>query len=298
MTITRDDDRSYDTNDRMLLYGFYEADDFYKFVNVNGHTIGDIGHQLRPSPHSMEIPISDGSGVPLTISASPPSINAGATTQEVTLTATLPEAPDADVTVFITNTDSTILIPAGGTEGEVSFTLTETPFTVETPVRFYAFAPGYLPSNEISIPVVDRDAQADAEGYRVVIVNLADGAWVGKGAKKVKVEVIRVNNIAYPWTSFPYVEVALRDTTTGSPDMYVLQATNLIEKDGDIVFGRAIGGQTRVNWDNNVITCDESGDKFREDSQKSSNHIIILSYHNPENPDQKTLDTMFLIAYN
>ena len=91
--------------------------------------------------------------------------------------------------------------------------------SVEGTVTVTASATNYTPGT-VTVPIISRTA-SDVEGYRVTML-AGDGAWLGFGAKKVKVEVTRVNNIAYPWTRFGSLVVALRDTTpvTGGPDRW------------------------------------------------------------------------------
>jgi hypothetical protein len=94
----------------------------------------------------------------------------------------------------------------------------------------------------IVIPVVSRTAK-DVEGFRVTIDSQADGALIGFGKKQVKVHVTRLNSVAYPWTRFQSLRVALRDTISdvtaagaavdGAPgDIYSLTATNFADEMG------------------------------------------------------------------
>ena len=66
-------------------------------------------------------------------------------------------------------------------------------------------------SASITIDIIARNAD-DVEGFRVTIASQADGAWVGFGNKKVKVQVTRLNAQSFSWTSFQSLAVSLRDT--------------------------------------------------------------------------------------
>ena len=286
LTITRDDGRSPDTNDRLILYSFFTAGpgiDGYTFFDVNSDTLTSHGFQAK-SPASIDLPISPASlgdpgfPLPLTLSASPEVLSGGLTEQEVTFTVTLPEASNADVTVFIkppyethlSTPDSLIVIPAGETKAEVSIMLNAafftpgprpTTFTVGHPANYSAYAAGYVSSN-VRIPVTARDA-TDASGYRVVIASHADNAWVGKGSKKVKVEVIRVSNIAYSWTDFGSIIVSLHGTEADDPsdedavynEILSLTAGNFDDDDGDLVFSKRSSASDADPFDSkNAIT--------------------------------------------
>ena len=120
-------------------------------------------------------------------------------------------------------------------------------------VTVTASATNYTPAT-LTIQIIDRSAD-DIEGFRVTIAKpAADGAWVGYGANKVVVHVTRLNAIAYSWTTFESVAVALRDThnVTGLGteadgnlgDIVTLTASGFAMEDDDVVFSSAalLGG--------------------------------------------------------
>ncbi len=215
------------------------ADQTFSFTNTAGTT---TDYTFAIANRQM-IPIRDNDDAlgTITLSGSSPAsmtLN-GSTTATVTVKITLAEPntpiPTEAVTVAVsgTNVDGTEITSVEATvtgfskdlnfdPNTVSATATgtvEVTIAVDTEGRFTlrGTAVDYEPG-EREMAVIDRDAQ-DVAGYRVVIATpSAAGAWVGVGNDKIKVDIIRIGNVAYPWTAFTSIKVAVRDTSFRSSD--------------------------------------------------------------------------------
>ena len=212
----------------------------------------------------------------LSLSSNPPALSVGGSGGS-TLTVTVKDAPGNDdqdppvaitVTVsFTTEHSGTTGSPSGGSASETTITGTAkfatstfTGATVDAAqagesVTITANAVNYTPGT-VTLAIVDRSAD-DIEGFRVTIATPAsDGAWVGYGANKVKVHVTRLNAIAYSWTTFESVAVALRDThmvadlgtDTALGNIVTLTASGFGVDDDEVVFSTAalLGVETIV----------------------------------------------------
>jgi hypothetical protein len=246
------------------------------------HT-GTLTVYVNPDDAVM-LPIRDNDDATgdLTLTVTPPSVTAGADgPQDVTLKVALAEAPGVEdgvtVTVAVTAVavvdddpanNITVSIEIEGTAKDNTGTLFIPPTAVENPgaVEVTASADNYR-SDMISIPIISRTAD-DVEGFRVVITAPGDGAWVGFGAKKVKVDVIRLDKTqSYPWTAFQSLAVSLRDTTNASQDFITVTAGSFADEDGNIIFTKAVSGATGGSGTapvakNSVIAYDEPSDKL------------------------------------
>ena len=208
----------------------------------------------------------------LSLSANPPALSVaggGASTLTVTV-ADAPGTEDADndpataetpvtVTVtFETEHSGTTGSPSGGSaaqttiEGSAKFSTSAlSGVTVDAAqagesTTVTASAVNYTPGTA-TLAIIERSAD-DIEGFRVTIAKpAADGAWVGYGANKVVAHVTRLNAIAYSWTTFESVAVALRDTHAvtglGSGDalgnIVTLTASGFGIDDDEVVFSTA-----------------------------------------------------------
>ena len=215
----------------------------------------------------------------ITIEAALPSLNANAgSAQTVTLTVTMEPAPETGVRLLVTanhlqpdgnwafsiSDPNDVVLSAGATEGTTALILPAN--APEGIVSVRGGVSGYR-SGTLDIPVIARSA-GDVEGFRVTMLP-ADGAWIGFGKKKVKVEVTRVNRYAHDWKRFSSIKVALRDTlpVTGlgsgdtEGDIYSLTASSFNNDDGEIVFSTAASSGGAFPGNNN-ITYNEAGDKL------------------------------------
>ena len=229
---------------------------------------------------------------PLGLSIDPPSVNSGGSAQDVILTVTLEKAPgqDADnndisksIGVVATEVDGTTTISVtavtiAGDDKSGETTVTVPANSVAGVVKVVASSVGYV-DGEISIPVIERDAN-DVAGYRVLLTAPAANAWKGIGKKAVTVEVVRADKIAYSWTEFSSISVALVDTLVTynhdnngtTPEVpfpiYTLTASGFSKATGDLAFSRArleYGATTATfgkNADANEITYNENADKL------------------------------------
>ena len=253
------------------------------FVDGGTLTVGadNAGVYTFADDADVELPIRDNDDPTgaLTLTVSPPAFTAGdASPQTATLTVALAEAPgetdagvDITVTVAITATvgDATtisvsdITISGDEKEGTTTLTLTSTDAADAGTVMVTASADDYE-SDSISINIIQRTAM-DVEGFRVNLVAPGDGAWAGAAAKKVKVEVTRLDKTqSYPWTDFQSLAVSLRDTANASHAIITVTAGNFADQDGDIVFTKTIlhaSGAT-ANEKNSLIDYDEPADKL------------------------------------
>ena len=192
----------------------------------------------------------------LSLSASPPSLSVGGG-GSTELTASIAAKPGDDdegdpITVPVTvTTEHSVENALGGggsanltaiatDEQSTTNTLSGVTVTAEGTVTVTASAMNYTPA-KLEINIISRTAR-DLEGFRVTMLP-ADGAWVGFGKKKVKVEVTRVNNYANDWERFSSIKVALHDTlaVTGLIDgeIYSLTASGFNNVDGEIEFSSA-----------------------------------------------------------
>ncbi len=100
-----------------------------------------------------------------------------------------------------------------------------------------------------TISAFERDAQ-DASGYRV-LVNKSN-QWVPVGDKKVVVEIVRLDELALPWTAFGSIRVSLYDTTTvreiGETEVAdALTASNIVDNDGAVSFTKS-GTRGKISY--------------------------------------------------
>ena len=159
-------------------------------------------------------------------------------------------------------------------------------------VTVTASATNYTPGT-VTLEIIDRTAD-DVEGFRVTIATpAADGAWVGYGANKVKVHVTRLNAIAYSWTTFESVAVALRDTHAvtglGSGDalgnIVTLTASGFAMEDDDVVFSSAaLLGIVTIDQDPAVGTIY----KDKSIAYEEANDRLIFSFALPNVSDADT----------
>ena len=163
-------------------------------------------------------------------------------------------------------------------------------------VTVTASATNYTPGT-VTLEIIDRTAD-DVEGFRVTIATpAADGAWVGYGANKVKVHVTRLNAIAYSWTTFESVAVALRDTHAvtglGSDvalgNIVTLTASGFAMEDDDVVFSSAaLLGTVAIDQDPAVGTIY----KDKSIAYEEANDRLIFSFALPNvSPTPSTTDT-------
>ena len=231
-------------------------------------------------PVMLPIRDNDDATGDLTLTVTPPSFTSGETAnQVVTLKVALAEAPgqdDAavDITVSVTAVavvsddpvdNITVSIDIVGDAKDNTGTLSLLSDNAAEPgtVEVTASANNYR-SDDISIPIISRTAD-DVEGFRVVITAPGDGAWVGSAAKKVKVDVIRIDKTqSYPWTAFQSLAVSLRDTALNTRDIITVTAGSFADVDGNIVFTKAVAAAdgTVPVAKNSVITYDEPSDKL------------------------------------
>lgn len=192
----------------------------------------------------------------ITLTTTPPSLSVDGN-GALTLNVSIAKAPGANNTVSLNITSTTLAGAAGPTATSTIEGTAKTPATAPTltvgvadadfqasttkNVTVTVGAVGYT-QGTVTVPVIQRNAD-DVEGFRVTIESHADGDWVGFGAKKVKVQVRRVNRFAWKWTAFENLVVALRDTSTtttsaggGESNIYTLTAQGFTEVDEDIKF--------------------------------------------------------------
>lgn len=231
-------------------------------------------------PVMLPIRDNDDATGDLTVTVTPPAYTAGADAgQPATLKVALADAPGDDndgnaITVTVTITAmvgdveitgiTPIEIVGTAKDGTTTLTLDTTNAAEPGTVEVTASANNYR-SDDISIPIISRTAD-DVEGFRVVIAAPGDGAWVGSGAKKVKVDVIRIDKTqSYPWTAFQSLAVSLRDTALNTRDIITVTVGSFADADGDIVFTKAVSaesGGTAPVANNSVIAYDEPSDKL------------------------------------
>ena len=232
---------------------------------------------------------------PLNLSINPPSVDTQTPTS-VKVKVTLdkapgkgdldddPDTPDEDITVTVnftaTNVDGTPITLSNDDASKnivgSAKTITTTvsvPSSIAGVVKVVAKAVDYT-DGTISIPVIERDAN-DATGYRVLLTNPANNAWVGVGDRKVTVEVVRADRIAYPWTEFSSIAVSLADTLVKAGDplspvlIYTLTASSFSKANGDLTFSRERKDGSTVDTDatfggnkKNDISYNEGADKL------------------------------------
>lgn len=215
----------------------------------------------------------------ITLTADPRGITVGGSGQTVTLTASIAKAPGTDNTVSVSfeAAHSDGVTGNGGTATEANIIgnakmatseLTGTDVTAAGSVTVTARAVGYTPGTA-TVSIISRSAE-DVEGFRVTIASHADDAWVGHGANKVMVHVTRLNAIAYPWSSFESVAVALRDThaVTGlgsgatEGNIVTLTASGFALDDGNVVLSTAAVGGGDADPKNRGITYEEANDRL------------------------------------
>ncbi len=230
-------------------------------------------------PVMLPIRDNDDATGDITLTVTPPAFTAGAdAAQDVTLKAAIPEAPGTGNTVTVTavavvsddaadNITVSIEIADAAKDNTGTLSLPVANAAEAGTVEVTASADNYR-SDMISIPIISRTAQ-DVEGFRVVITAPGDGAWIGFGAKKVKVDVIRLDKTqSYPWTDFQSIAISLRDTATTTPadhDIITVTAGSFADEDGNIVFTKAVAGVANATAPvakNSVITYDEPTDKL------------------------------------
>ena len=247
----------------------------------------------------------------LSLSADPPALSVGGD-GTTTLTVIIDEKPgqtDADppedITVPVTITTehsidgssggSATLDPIATDATSTSDDLTGVGVLAAGSVTVTASATNYTPGT-VTIEIIDRSAD-DIEGFRVTIATPAtDGAWVGYGPNKVKVHVTRLNAIAYSWTTFESVAIALRDTHAvtglGSGDalgnIVTLTASGFAMEDDDVVFSSAALLGTVA------IAHDPAVDKIYKDKSityEEANDRLIFSFALPNlSPTPSTSD--------
>ena len=161
--------------------------------------------------------------------------------------------------VSIAMADHVDLIPdQDSPDGTRTITLTLTAAdaaTEGTMITVTASADMYNASERV-IPVTSRVA-ADNQGYRAVLVTPAENGWAIIGNDKVKVDLMRVGSVAYPWSQFTSIKVSVRDTAhdnSATPhEIDAVTARNFnLEDNGSVTFEEP-GGRSRgdVIWRGN-----------------------------------------------
>ena len=227
----------------------------------------------------------------LSLSANPPALSVGGNGTSM-LTVEMAKAPGTedgtDISVEITFTTehsvdgsdggSASAATIAGSAKSATSELSGVGVTAAGSTTVTASAVNYTPGT-VTLEIIDRTAD-DVEGFRVTIATpAADGAWVGYGANKVKVHVTRLNAIAYSWTTFESVAVALRDTHAvtglGAGDalgnIVTLTASGFGMDDDEVVFTTAalLGAETiaedakpDVIYKDKSITYDKANDRL------------------------------------
>ena len=121
------------------------------------------------------------------------------------------------------------------------------------PIEVIATAPQYVTGTR-TIPVRARGA-LDVAGFRAVISKPTGTAWANAGNDKIFVDVTRFSNVAYPWSQFESIKVAIHDTTSAHADHEIeavtAQGFNL-EDNGDVTFDEpGSGSRGDVIWRGN-----------------------------------------------
>ena len=198
----------------------------------------------------------------LAIAPNPPSLNKANTKQTVAVkvTATMADksASTGSVTVTVstdkgTIAPATLIIPLADNADKVPDTVAPAgnkTATLTVPaavanaggtITVTAKADSYVMGTS-TIPIRARVA-GDVVGFRVVITAPGAGAWTKVADKIVKVQVRRVDGIAYPWTDFTSIKVSLRDTLTANASLVNLAdpvtASGFNEVDGKTTFKKA-----------------------------------------------------------
>ena len=156
----------------------------------------------------------------------------GGTLSTDKVTVTLGNHPNQDPTTYRTQTNN-----ANGVRGKATLTV-DGGSAAGVVAKVTATADEYTAATR-TISAFSRDAQ-DVSGYRV-LVNKSN-QWVGVGDKKVIVEIVRIDELALPWTAFGSITVSLFDTTTVRNDVEVgetkvstsIWASDINEDDGVI----------------------------------------------------------------
>ncbi len=259
-TVTAAEDSDTDvTND--TNYNHPRDKDVELAVTATGHQDATATLQVRDDDQPRGA---------ITLTAAPLGINVGGS-ESVTLTATLPAAPGGTNTVSVSFTTAhsngndgeggaATGVDIIGTDKMATSTLSGMTVTAAGSITVTANAVGYTPGM-VTIHIIDRNAM-DVEGFRVTIESHADGAWVGAGAKKVKVQVRRLNRFAYDWTNFESLSVALRDTTTGSNAIYTLSVSGMAMVDENLVFSKGTPAGQGATASNTAIAYSKATDSF------------------------------------
>ena len=260
-----DDDATEDTN-----YNHPRDKDVTITATATGGTA-----TYDPGEGTLQVREDDSPIGAITLSADPPglSVGGGGSTE---LTASVVTAPDGnDIAVSITSmltvgdadpvADATanITIADGDKEGMAS--LSSITVTAAGSITITGSAVGYTPGM-VTVPIIQRNA-GDVEGFRVTIISHDDDDWVGSGAKKVDVQVRRVNRFAWDWTNFENLVVALRDTsTTGGgltgSNIYTLTVSGFAEVDEDIKFSKGAPTGQNATASNTAIAYSKANDAF------------------------------------
>ena len=157
----------------------------------------------------------------------------------------------------------------------ITLTLTATDAATEgTMITVTATADMYDASSRV-IPVTTRSA-FDLQGYRAVLVTPAENGWAIVGNDKVKVDVMRVGSVAYPWSQFESIKVSVRDTAHDNSDP-----------------AHEIDAVTAQNFnleDNGSVTFEEPGSRSRGDVIWRGNDTIRFEIRIRPRDDSGTTD--------
>ena len=164
--------------------------------------------------------------------------------------------PDQDPATYPTQSNDSHGV---GTAGTTTLSFTADEVNEGGTVNVTASAEMYESGTD-AIPIRDRDG-ADVQGYRLVLVKPAEGGWANDGNDQVIVDVIRVGNVAYPWTDFQSIKVSVRDTAHDNSDPaheidWVMASNFNLEDNGAVTFDEVHTGNSRgdVIWrGNNTI---------------------------------------------
>ena len=96
-----------------------------------------------------------------------------------------------------------------------------------------ASAPMYETGSR-AIPIRARGA-LDIAGYRAVIVAPTGTNWANVGNDKIKVDVTRHGNVAYPWGDFGSIKVSVRDTAHAGFELEQMTASGFNREDNGAV---------------------------------------------------------------
>ena len=250
-------------------------------ITVTGSSTGYRGGMAM-----IDVVDDDASIGTISVSSDPPSLTRGGGAQTVKLTVHVVgqvDTPEGTVVVVNLATDrgtlsaSSVNVTLGkhpdrdpaidptqsndshgpGSPGTANLTLTADEVDAGGTVTVTASS-GMYESGTDAIPIRTRDG-VDVQGYRLVVVKpAAAGGWANDNNDQVIVDVIRVGNVAYPWTDFQSIRVSVRDTAHDNSDPaheidWVMASNFNMEDNGAITFDEVHTGNSRgdVIWRGN-----------------------------------------------